>query len=124
VSNGTSVDVKEIKVKIDADKIISSAGKDLAAKIAAASPRKSGTYANGWTSEDKKTKGGLVSTVKNTGDNASLAHLLEYGHLLRAHGRVCGRIPPQPHIRPAYEAIKTAFVASMRDVGITISEKR
>jgi len=36
--------------------------------------------------------------------SAPHAHLVEYGHVFVAHGKVCGSVPPHPYLRPACEA--------------------
>lgn len=75
--------------------------KDLRAK----SPKgRSGEYAKGWTSMQKKTRTGVTATVYNK-DRYMIAHLLEYGHA-KVNG---GRTAAQVHIAPIEKSAGDKF---------------
>ena len=65
--------------------------------IKATAPRRTGRYAESWTtSKTKENSTGLTMTVYSP-SRYMLAHLLEYGHALRNGGRARAF----PHIAPA-----------------------
>ena len=65
--------------------------------IKAATPRRTGRYAESWTtSKTKENSTGLTMTVYSP-SRYMLAHLLEFGHALRNGGRARAF----PHIAPA-----------------------
>lgn len=77
-----------------------------AAKMAEAtlketSPKRTGKYAKGWTTEEHDTSRGFSVVVRNK-TKPGITHLLEKGHMTRKGNRT----KVMPHIAPAYEKAK------------------
>lgn len=77
-----------------------------AAKMAEAtlketSPKRTGKYAKGWTTEEHDTSRGFSVVVRNE-TKPGITHLLEKGHMTRKGGRT----KAIPHILPAYQKAK------------------
>jgi len=77
-----------------------------AAKMAEAtlketSPKRTGKYAKGWTTEEHDTSRGFSVVVRNKA-KPGITHLLEKGHMTRKGGRT----KAIPHILPAYQKAK------------------
>lgn len=77
-----------------------------AAKMAEAtlhetSPKRTGKYAKGWTTEEHDTSRGFSVVVRNK-TKPGITHLLEKGHMTRKGNRT----KELPHIAPAYEKAK------------------
>ena len=81
------------------DEVITQVVKDATKKLKAASPRKSGEYAKGWTYRVEKGRISTSATIYGKRQTFPLAHLLEYGHAKRNGGRVAGI----EHIKPVEE---------------------
>lgn len=91
-------------------------GRDTVAMLQTTSPKRTGQYAKSWKAKIEKADGSVSLTVRQTGRNASLTHLLEHGHKLHhAKGRMARAFP---HIEPAEEwATKEAEALIKRAVG-------
>lgn len=73
------------------------------------SPRLTGEYAGGWTSEIKDGRMGATATLYN-GKKAGLVHLLEHGHVTRnGTGRTFRRTPAHVHVKPVEEQLMADF---------------
>lgn len=80
---------------------VKTVAKECAAEIKQRSQVKTGDYQKGWgTKVAYEGRDDIRVTVRNRTDY-QLAHLLENGHVLKAHGRVLGVVGAKPHIRPA-----------------------
>ena len=77
-----------------ADEAAVEAAKKAVKELNSISPKRSGTYAKGWTY--KKDKTGSVTVYNRV--RPGLTHLLEHGHPLRRGGRVVGNVSARPHI--------------------------
>ena len=84
-----------------------------------------GVYNAGWTYEFDDDEG-LYITVFNDGDNQTLTHLLEKGHLL-VHGKkhnegrkVIGYARGKKHIQPAYTKTKKKFADDLKDISLNV----
>lgn len=114
------VDFKPIKVDLtdEITKTLESIGQYTADDIRRRSPRRKGTYAAGWTS--KTSASGKFVTVYNSGRDASLSHLIEFGTARRRtkKGKNTGVMPPREHIRPAYEVGKKRWVQELKNIQI------
>ena len=76
--------------------------KECAREIRAKAPRETGTYAKSWTTKKVTDTRDSISVVIHSKNRYQLAHLLEYGHILKSKdGRVLGTVGAKPHIRPA-----------------------
>lgn len=110
----SDIETREIRIdlKPQIKEILEETGKKCAEKIRANSPiGRSGEYSRGWTYEINDD---LSVTVKNTGKHKTLGHLLEYGHLSKAKKR----IPPQEHVRPAYNVCKIEYLEKLKKIEI------
>jgi len=119
----------EIDLKPEILKILDEVGKSCSVKIKKAAPRRapgSREYADKWTYEvDKKAE---VVTVYNDGKQAALTHILELGHLTRPSIKGFGkgsqrRVPPQEHIRPAYNESKKEYLNDLEHIKINVKTK-
>ena len=73
------------------------------------SPRQTGEYAAGWTSEVKEGRLGATATIYNK-DKPGLVHLLEHGHVTRnGTGRTFSRTPAHIHVAPVEDEIAREF---------------
>ena len=64
----------------------------------------SGKYESGWTSTVEKTRVYTAVTIYNR-KRASLAHLLEFGHVSANGTGRYGRVPEHPHVAPVEQAL-------------------
>lgn len=69
------------------------------------SPKRTGSYAKGWTKKLSKTKHSVTASVYNKA-KPSLTHLLENGHQKAKGGRVEG----VAHIKPAEDAAANSLL--------------
>lgn len=74
--------------------------KETVQKLKNTSPRKSGSYAGGWTISKKRGRG-VVDIVVHNATDYQLTHLLENGHLVVNKKGTYGRTSPKKHIAPA-----------------------
>jgi len=76
-----------------------------ARRLRQGSPKRTGTYAKGWTSKVAEDRSGTEGIVYDE-TGGRLTHLLEHGHAKRDGGRVQGR----PHIAPVNDWARTDVV--------------
>lgn len=86
-------------VEDSAKKNMSTVAKESAQKLKNTSPRRSGSYAKGWS---VKKQGDMDVVVHNRADY-QLTHLLENGHVIRNKKGTYGRINGIKHIAPVEE---------------------
>ena len=80
------------------------------------SPRRSGTYASGWTSKIESGRMGAKAVLYNS-KRPGLAHLLEHGHVTRnGTGRTFRRTPAHVHIAPIEQELVSAFERDLIEV--------
>lgn len=103
-----------------ADEAVKKAGKAGAKALQANSPRKSGGYAGGWTSQEQKTRVGSTTVIYN-GKKPGLAHLLEYGHAVVRKGKTVGRANEHPHIEKIEKELVDRF---NNDIRVSFEGKR
>ncbi len=88
--------------------IVDNTADNLVKEIQSSAPKRTGTYAKGWTvrklGEHTRSKEGYAKLICNP-KRYSIAHLAEYGHAKRNGGRVAGK----PHIRPACDKLLPEF---------------
>lgn len=72
---------------------VTAIGKEAAAQLKTASPRRTGKYAKSWRVKTQSQNGEISVTVSNR--QYQLTHLLEHGHRTRNKR---GFVPAQPHI--------------------------
>ncbi len=91
-------------IREEAPKVAKKAVKELKAN----SPKKSGGYAKGWTSEVEQSRLGVSITIYNR-TRYYLTHLLENGHAKQGGGRV----PGHTHIAPVNESAQEEFIEAI-----------
>ena len=99
------------EVKLSAMKAIDNVGQEAAQKLQNTSPRKTGSYAAGWTYSQTPT-GGVVHNATDY----QLTHLLEFDHVISNGRGTYGRSTPQVHIKPGEEWAKTAVIQEIERV--------
>lgn len=92
--------------------ILKNIGIDLSNAISKASPVRTGKYASGWTYNLESSNEKFGEVVIYNDKRAPLTHLLELGHRSRA-GR---NVPPQEHIRPAYNRYKKIYLDQLKEI--------
>lgn len=86
-----SDDISEI-----VENVANDVGKEAVSELKETSPKKSGSYANGWTLKKGKSSRNRYSIKIHNKTDYQLTHLLELGHVTRNGGRT----KPISHIRP------------------------
>lgn len=86
-----SDDISEI-----VENVANDVGKEAVSELKETSPKKSGSYANGWTFKKGKSGRNRYSIKIHNKTDYQLTHLLEFGHVTRNGGRT----KPISHIRP------------------------
>ena len=105
MASSFSVQMKDLLEEINDDvrdstkKAIDSVSREAVQKLKSTSPRRTGSYASGWS---KKRQGEMDAVVYNRTD-ASLTHLLENGHIIKNKKGVFGRVRGIKHIAPVEE---------------------
>lgn len=129
----TKVKVSPIDIAMQSEikEILEKAGKDCVELIKQKSPSRSGDYRDGWTYKIEKS--GQTVAIYNDGKNKTLTHLLELGHQTKLNNiykkgrsRVASKtkrkgkaeLPPQEHIRPAYNVIKEQYLEDLKNINI------
>ena len=80
--------------------------------------KKSGAYAKGWTYKLDKGRLRTGAVIYGKKGTYNLAHLLEYGHVLRNGGRTVGEASARPHIHKVEQwAIKEFEQRLKRELG-------
>ena len=65
------------------------------------SPRKTGSYAKGWSIKRERGTAGINTVIVHNKTDYQLTHLLENGHIVKNAKGVFGRAPAHKHIEPA-----------------------
>lgn len=91
-------------------KAVKAASRTVRQEISAHAPADTGAYAKSWTVKTQKENSSAIEQTVHSRNRYQLAHLLEKGHAKRNGGRV----PAQPHIKPAEEKGKKQLVEDIR----------
>lgn len=67
------------------------------------SPKRTGSYARGWTLKRLKTRAHVTDVIVHNATNYQLTHLLENGHIVRNKYGEYGRTNGDHHIRDVEE---------------------
>lgn len=86
-------------VQASAKKNILSTAKDSVQKLKNTSPKKTGSYAKGWTTK----KSGDMDVIVHNKTDYQLTHLLENGHVIKNKKGTYGRTHGIKHIQPVEE---------------------
>lgn len=96
------------------DEIASELADEGVEALKASSPKKRPKYYKGWKKRvDVTTAGSKEYTIHNAGD-ASLTHLLEYGHPIMRGGKAVGRAAAKPHIGKVEQDLIRKFIARLK----------
>ena len=108
-TESVSAQMKEIlddyddRVREVTETSINKVSKESVTKLRNTSPKRTGSYARGWTSKKLKVHGAVVDVVVHNSTNYQLTHLLENGHIIRNAKGEYGRAPAVKHIAPIEE---------------------
>lgn len=91
-------------------KAVKESSKAIRKEIQATAPKDTGAYAKSWAIKTQKETSDSIDQVVHSRNRYQLAHLLENGHAKRGGGRV----PGQPHIKPAEEKGKEQLVEDIK----------
>lgn len=108
-----SVDIQMKELLDEVSKEVRDAGangikkisKESATKLRNTSPKKTGSYAKGWTTK----KNGDMDIVVHNKTDYQLTHLLENGHVIRNKKGTYGRTSGVKHIAPVEEWAESAL---------------
>lgn len=93
------------------------AARDAVQKLKNTSPKKTGSYAAGWSSKKTGSIKGIGSVggyVVHNRTDYQLTHLLENGHVIRNKYGTYGRAPAHKHIAPVAEQGASEFEENVR----------
>lgn len=97
------LDEYNVELKRATNNAMDVVAKEAAAKLKNTSPKKTGSYARGWSVKRERGSGGINTvTVRNKTDY-QLTHLLENGHVIRNKKGEYGRTNGIKHIAPVEE---------------------
>lgn len=83
--------------------------------LKAGSPKRTGEYAKGWSSNIKNGRLNAKATIYNK--KPGLPHLLEYGHVQRdGTGRDLGQTKGKAHIKPVEEQLVKDFENAVEEM--------
>lgn len=101
-----SVQIKQIldqygdDVKDAWNKAVAKVGRESVNKLKNTSPKKTGSYARGWTIKRIQGRGGVLDIIVHNKTDYQLTHLLENGHVIRNKKGTYGRTNGIKHIAP------------------------
>lgn len=91
------------EVQDAANRAIEKVARECAKRLKMTSPKKSGSYAKGWSVKRTDAHGSIASLVVYNRTDYQLTHLLENGHVVRNKKGTYGYAPPKRHIKPVEE---------------------
>ena len=83
--------------------VLRKAARDAVNDLKDRSPKKTGSYAAGWSVKNMSRHGKILSLVVYNRTDYQLTHLLENGHVVRNKKGTYGRAPAHKHIEPVAE---------------------
>lgn len=105
-------DVKVNKLQFDLTesikKINQNAGNMMVKETRKNSPDRTGKYKSGWTFKQEENNDVVIYNEKQP----TLTHLIELGHKTKNKGFV----PPNEHIRPAYNVTKEIYLEELKKI--------
>ena len=92
----------EYSRKVDdvTQKAIASVARQSVNKLKSTSPKKTGSYARGWSAKRERSGGHIDTIIVHNRTDYQLTHLLENGHVIRNKKGTYGRTRPIKHIAP------------------------
>lgn len=83
------------------------AAREAANSLKSSSPKRTGSYAAGWSVKNLGKNGKIVDLVVHNRTDYQLTHLLENGHVIRNKKGTYGRTSGQKHIAPVADRVNS-----------------
>lgn len=97
------LDAYEDRVKNVYEVSVSRVSREAVQRLRNTSPKKSGSYARGWSLKKVKSRANVTDVIVHNRTDYQLTHLLENGHVIRNKKGEYGRTRPIKHIAPVAE---------------------
>ena len=97
------LDAYEDRVENVYEASVSRVSREAVQRLRNTSPKKSGSYARGWTLKKVKSRANVTDVIVHNRTDYQLTHLLENGHVIRNKKGTYGRTRPIKHIAPVAE---------------------
>ena len=97
------LDAYEDRVENVYEASVSRVSREAVQRLRNTSPKKSGSYARGWTLKKVKSRANVTDVIVHNRTDYQLTHLLENGHVIRNKKGKYGRTRPIKHIAPVAE---------------------
>ena len=117
---GSVADIKvetkmlDINLMPEIAKVLERTGKEAVADVKSVAPKRTGGYADSWTSTMEDKDKVVVYTDASKLKNTNMSTLLEKGHKAK-NGKW---VPPQEHIRPMYNRMKKRYEQELMRIKI------
>lgn len=97
------LDAYEGRVENAYEVSVSRVSREAVQRLRNTSPKKSGSYARGWSLKKVKSRANVTDVIVHNRTDYQLTHLLENGHVIRNKKGEYGRTRPIKHIAPVAE---------------------
>lgn len=97
------LDAYEDRVENVYEVSVSRVSREAVQRLRNTSPKKSGSYARGWSLKKVKSRANVTDVIVHNRTDYQLTHLLENGHVIRNKKGEYGRTRPIKHIAPVAE---------------------
>ena len=97
------LDAYEDRVENVYEVSVSRVSREAVQRLRNTSPKKSGSYARGWSLKKVKSRANVMDVIVHNRTDYQLTHLLENGHVIRNKKGEYGRTRPIKHIAPVAE---------------------
>ena len=97
------LDAYEVRVENVYEVSVSRVSREAVQRLRNTSPKKSGSYARGWSLKKVKSRANVTDVIVHNRTDYQLTHLLENGHVIRNKKGEYGRTRPIKHIAPVAE---------------------
>lgn len=97
------LDAYEDRVENAYEVSVSRVSREAVQRLRNTSPKKSGSYARGWSLKKVKSRANVTDVIVHNRTDYQLTHLLENGHVIRNKKGEYGRTRPIKHIAPVAE---------------------
>ena len=110
------VEIKTLDINLTPEitKVLERIGKEAVADVKSGAPKRTGGYANSWTSQMEGKDKVVVYTDASKLKNTNMSTLLEKGHKAK-NGKW---VAPQEHIRPMYNRMKRKYEQELMRIKI------
>ena len=104
----------DINLMPEITKVLERIGKEAVTDVKSGAPKRTGGYADSWTSQMEGEDKVVVYTDASKLKNTNMSTLLEKGHKAK-NGKW---VPPQEHIRPMYNRTKRKYEQELMRIKI------